>query len=233
MPTASSRPRRPTRRSRAGRSAGRRRGRTSRLSAAPPGSPAEPTTSRPSSPSQRSIGGASSLTARSRPTRRRSSRRTPTRGAAPKSRSMTPGSIRQLRPISTPRGTRGALADQGDAGVQALRLVAVRAQVVADTRRGRRRRCAPPCRRSRGRAPRPPRSTASNMTIESRTIAPAATRTPGDRTLCSTRALDDAAVADHRARRPCLRTDARRRPLLALGVDQPAEVVELDARRRR
>ena len=28
--------------------------------------------------------------------------------------------------------------------------------------------------------------TASNITIESRTSAPAATRTPGDRTLCST-----------------------------------------------
>ena len=28
--------------------------------------------------------------------------------------------------------------------------------------------------------------TLSNMTIESRTVAPAATRTPGERTLCST-----------------------------------------------
>ena len=28
--------------------------------------------------------------------------------------------------------------------------------------------------------------TASNMTIESRTVAPRATRTPGERTLCST-----------------------------------------------
>ena len=136
--------------------------------------------------------------------------------------------MRQLRPISTPRGIRARLPTSVIPAYRRSGSSRFGGRSVADTdlRAGADARLLV----DDGAVQLRPRSmTASNMTIESRTTAPAATRTPGDSTLCSTVPSttqpwliierDDARAG----------ADSGRGPLLGLRVDQPAEVVELDA----
>ena len=137
--------------------------------------------------------------------------------------------MRQLRPIVTRAGTVARLPTMRDARVQALGLVAVRLQVVAgadhrrptadaavlvDDRPVDARPAPPPtCRTSRSsRAPRRPARPARPATgCCARPCPPPRSR--GSTMLRLTRAS---------------RSDPRRRPLLAPGVDQPAQVVQLD-----
>ena len=69
----------------------------------------------------------------------------------------TPGSMRQLRPIITRGGIDARLPTRVMPGVEALRLVAVRAEVVAAVRSTALAPIGSPCRRSRGRSRRPRR----------------------------------------------------------------------------
>ena len=150
----------------------------------------------------------------------------------PKSEGCTPGSIRQLRPTVTRARHHGALADQRDAGVQALRLLAVRPQIgpVPDAR------SVPDAAvlvddgvvQHR---PLPDRGVEHHDRVAHHRIGADPHARRQDAVLH--RAIDHAAMAHHAAGHGRPWADARRRPLLALGVDQPAQVVELDGRRVR
>src|SRR5688500_16658494 len=108
-----------------------------------------------------------------------------TRCAPPKSRSITPGSIRQLRPTSTPSGTRARFPTNVMPAYRrsgSSRLGGVSSPIPTTAPAPMTASLSTIARSSTAPSP----MTASNITIESRTTAPAATRTPGERTLCST-----------------------------------------------
>ena len=91
---------------------------------------APPTTTRPSSASHASSGGASFA----HEVVCRSVSPDPSRRRRPKSAAVTCGSMRQLRPMTARGGIEARFPMRVRPGVQALRLVAVRAEVVAGYR---------------------------------------------------------------------------------------------------